>query len=347
MWYQNMLEHLDSGVIRMKDGCIASWNREAKRIYNYSEAEVLGKNVLMLIAPESQYKVRSILEQLRYENTASLEMKHLGKGSQEIYAQVTFIANRHEDNDLESITLLVRDITTQKKIDERLIRLEELSQFGQMAASISHEMRNPLSIVKGFLQMLSGKIELEKYAEYLVMMLSEIERVDSMISEFLVSGRLNHAVMMEQNLNDILLALLPLLQADALEREKLVRADLHEIPELKLNKKEIRQVILNLVRNGLEAMPAGGTVQIRTYCEEDKVILAVQDQGVGIPPQIMEKLGTPFLTTKETGTGLGLSVCYRIAEKHQAEIDVHTCPQGTTFCVKFPLKAQKSLLSSQ
>jgi PAS domain S-box-containing protein len=337
-----MLEHMDEGVIRVKEGCILSWNRGAERIYNYPEAEMLGKDILMLIDPGSQHKIRHIFERLHYEDVVSLEMKHLGKEGQEVYAWVTFIANRDGGKDPESITMLTRNITAQKKIDERLIRLEELSQFGQMAASISHEIRNPLSVVKGFLQMFSGKMELEKYTEHMEMILSEIDRVDSMISEFLVSGRLNHGVMLQQNLNEILRALLPLLQADALERGKILRVELQKTPELKLNKKEIRQVILNLVRNSLEATLAGGTVLIKTYCEEDKVVLAVQDQGEGIDPQILGKLGTPFLTTKETGTGLGLPVCYRIAEKHQAEIDVHTSAQGTTFYVKFPTEAEIS-----
>lgn len=154
MWYQNMLEHMNEGVIRVKEGCILSWNRGAERIYNYSEAEMLGKDILILIDPGSRHMMRQIFERLHYEDVVSLEMQHLGKDGQEIYVEVTFIANRDEGRDPESITILTRDITAQKKVDERLIRLEELSQFGQMAASISHEIRNPLSVVKGFLQML-------------------------------------------------------------------------------------------------------------------------------------------------------------------------------------------------
>jgi signal transduction histidine kinase len=95
------------------------------------------------------------------------------------------------------------------------------------------------------------------------------------------------------------------------------------------------QILLNLVRNGVEATPAGGTVTVRTDIVDGQVVLSVRDTGRGIPKDIIDKLGTPFVTTKENGTGLGLPVCYRIAERHNAKIEVATSAQGTTFSVKF------------
>jgi signal transduction histidine kinase len=109
----------------------------------------------------------------------------------------------------------------------------------------------------------------------------------------------------------------------------------YSIADLILDEKEIRQLILNLVRNGLEAISPGGVIRIRTFSEEDEVVLSVQDNGKGINPDVLEKLGTPFFTTKDTGTGLGLAVCYSIAARHNARIDIETGPEGTTFFVKF------------
>jgi len=108
-----------------------------------------------------------------------------------------------------------------------------------------------------------------------------------------------------------------------------------EVPDINLDEKEMRQLLLNLARNGFEAMEASGRLTIEIYAENDTVVLAVRDTGTGIPPEILEKLGTPFLTTKDTGTGLGLPVSYRIVERHGAKIDVKTSPQGTTFSVIF------------
>jgi signal transduction histidine kinase len=100
---------------------------------------------------------------------------------------------------------------------------------------------------------------------------------------------------------------------------------------------EIRQLLLNLTLNGLEAMQAGGNLFIRTFLEDNKVVLAVEDQGSGIDPSVYDKLGTPFVTTKETGTGLGLAICYSIAARHNATMGVDTGPKGTTFKVAFKI----------
>jgi len=113
-----------------------------------------------------------------------------------------------------------------------------------------------------------------------------------------------------------------------------------DIPTNFLNEKDVRQLIINLATNGLEAMPAGGCVTIGTYDGQDEVVLFVEDQGTGIKPEVYDKLGTPFVTTKEKGTGLGLSVCYSIADKHKAKIDVTTGTEGTTFFVRFNKKKQ-------
>lgn len=107
------------------------------------------------------------------------------------------------------------------------------------------------------------------------------------------------------------------------------------LPEIALNKKEIHQLILNLVRNGFEAMAHKGSVTIKTYMDEEEVTLAISDEGNGIDPTIIDKLGSPFLTTKVEGTGIGLTTCYRIAKKNNARIEVETSSAGTSFFIKF------------
>jgi signal transduction histidine kinase len=111
--------------------------------------------------------------------------------------------------------------------------------------------------------------------------------------------------------------------------------EIGDIPDILLDEKEIRQLILNLVRNGLEAMLAGGRITIKTFKEGESVVLAVQDEGKEIERNVLEKMGTPFYTTKDSGTGLGLAVCYSIAARHNAAIRVETGLSGTTFFVVF------------
>jgi len=162
-----------------------------------------------------------------------------------------------------------------------------------------------------------------------------LDRVNSIITAFLSLARVKTADLRVQNLNSIIKVILPLIEADALNADKNVYAELADIPDIPLNEEEIRQLVLNLSRNGLEAMFPGERLTIKTFADGDDVVLAVQDQGVGIAPEIMERLGTPFLTTKDKGTGLGLSVCYSIASRHNAVINAETGPDGTIFRVRF------------
>jgi len=129
---------------------------------------------------------------------------------------------------------------------------------------------------------------------------------------------------------------------DPPSREKIIRLDgsvidLETTVEILIDEKEIRQLIYNLCRNGLQAMPAGGTLTIKTFTDVNEVVLAIKDQGNGINPEVLEKLGTPFFTTKDDGTGLGLSICYSIAARHNASISLETSPVGTIFSVRFKI----------
>lgn len=225
-----------------------------------------------------------------------------------------------------------------RQMQREMVRLDRLNLIGEMAAGISHEVRNPLTTVRGFLQMLGKKESCVQYQEYFQLMIEELDRANSIITEFLSIGKNQPTQFAQANLNEILEALLPLIQADAVGLDKHVVAELNDLPPLWVNAKEIRQIILNLSRNGLEAMPRGGCLTIGTRLAGDQVILFVQDQGPGIPAETLEKLGTPFFTTKEQGTGLGLVVCYGIAARHQATIHIDTSTQGTTFSVCFPVE---------
>lgn len=233
---------------------------------------------------------------------------------------------------------IVRDITQRKEIEKEIARLDRLNLIGEMAAGIGHEVRNPMTSVRGFLQLLANKELDPKKLEYYVIMIEELDRANSIITEFLSLAKDRAVKLTPTSLNNIINSLYPLLSTDATKQDKWIMLKKGEIPNLLLNEKEIRQLIINLVRNGLEAMPTGGGLTIGTYDEKDEVVLYIEDEGTGIKPEIFDKLGTPFVTTKSHGTGLGLSVCYSIAAKHNAKIDFKTGLAGTTFYVRFKKK---------
>jgi len=242
--------------------------------------------------------------------------------------------------------LSFRDITKHKQIEAAVQQSEEkfrieMSRFegmnlvGEMAAGIGHEVRNPMTTIRGFLQILINKKDCIKYLEYYELMIEELDRANAIITEFLslTKERLVHRH--TKNINVIIKSLLPLIEANAILANKYIEVELADIPDFLLDDKEIRQLILNLVRNSLDAMSPGGHLTIRTYVEGDDIILAVQDQGTGIDLEVLKKIGTPFFTTKEHGTGLGLAICYSIAARHNAVINVETSDKGTTFSIRF------------
>lgn len=248
---------------------------------------------------------------------------------------VRLIPEANQYNQIETIISIARDITDQKQLETELARYDRLNVVGEMAASIGHEVRNPMTTVRGYLQYYSRKEKFSEYHENFRVMIDEIDRANSIITEFLSLAKNKTVDKARGNISNLISTIFPLLQADALCRGHNILLDAREIPDSEFGDKEIRQLILNLVRNSFEAIDHGGEVIIRAYSNDDNVMLEVEDNGPGIPVHIIDKLGTPFVTTKENGTGLGLPVCYRIVQQHGAKMEVKTGSTGTIFSIAF------------
>jgi two-component system, sporulation sensor kinase E len=241
------------------------------------------------------------------------------------------------DIDSEPCTLIVlNDITERVHLENEMYRLDRLNLIGEMAAGIAHEIRNPMTTVQGFLQLTRNKVD-KLSTDIIDLMLEELSRANSIITEFLNLAKNKISVKKNQNLNTIIEALSPLIQAEALRSNKQLKLELGECPDISLDEKEIRQLILNIALNGLDAMTSNGNLTIKTYKDKETVVLQIKDEGQGISPEVLSKLGTPFFTTKETGTGLGLAICYSVAKRHDAQIEIETGKEGTTFSARFQL----------
>jgi two-component system, sporulation sensor kinase E len=321
-------------VATLQEGRFLDINDSFLNSLGYSRGEVIGCTIedLDIIAdiPTHKSMCRLITENKSIHN---MEVKLRCKSGNIITGLLsTEIIEVDGQNCLLGI---VNDITKRRQMEKKLQRLEQLNLIGRMAASISHEIRNPLTTVRGFLQILMEKGRYKQEREYFELMIEELDRANSIVTEYLTLSKNKAAELKAQNLNQSVNALLPLIRADAVNNEKAIYTNLAEVPDILMDENEIRQLILNLVRNGLEAMPPGGVLKISTYLDNEEIVLAVQDQGAGIRPEIMDKIGTPFFTTKKSGTGLGLAVCYSIAAKHNADIQIDTGSAGTTFFVRF------------
>lgn len=306
-------------------------------ITGFSPEEIIGKQMWELGMWSELSHQQEIDKQLNsHGKIRNLEIKFLTKFGEVKKGLVS--ADIIEIRGIKHILISINDITELDKMKQEMERLSRLNLIGQMAAGIGHEIRNPMTSIRGFLQLLIGKKECLSYRKYFQMMIDELDRANSIITEFLSLTKSKPTSLIKNNLNAIVNSLYPLLLADTVNANKNIVLETDEVPDLLLDEKEIRQLILNLFRNGLEAMPSTGTITIRTYVEGKEVVLAVEDQGTGIDLQLLERIGTPFFTTKDEGVGLGLAVCYGIANRHKAAIEVQTTSQGTAFLVKFKIE---------
>jgi len=247
-------------------------------------------------------------------------------------------AGRFDDEDDESIigcVVTLTDITSQRQLDVEMARIDRFNLIGEMAVGIGHEIRNPLTTVRGYLQLFQRNSKYADHREQFTTMIEELDRANLIITEFISLAKDKRVELKPGNLNDIIHALFPLLQAGAFHLGHEIQTDIGDIPTICYDDKEMRQLILNIVRNGLEAMPSKGVITIKTYATNDHLILEIRDTGTGVLSSVLDKLGTPFVTTKDNGIGLGLPICYRIAERHNAKIEIETSPIGTAVIVKF------------
>jgi PAS domain S-box-containing protein len=317
-----------------RNSCLTFVNQRLIEKLGYSAEEMLGKSLLDFVVNEHKQEVAAQLEQRLRGEFGSHEHRLLCKDGSELLVDLKG-SPIFEDDEVTGGLVLADDITMQRQMEMEIARFGQMHLVGEMAASIGHEIRNPMTTVQGFLQIMSQNKDFIHHREYFELMLDELKRANMIISEFLSLAKNKMVTLCMHNLNTIIQALAPLLMADAIKQDKNIKFELSKLPDILLDENEIRQLILNLVRNGLEAMREGGSVIVKTWRENDKVMLSVQDEGGGIPEEIMDKLGTPFLSTKENGTGLGLAVCYSIITRHKAGLQINTSETGSNFTAIF------------
>jgi len=305
--------------------------------YTAEEFYANNKLIFKLIHPDDFPIFTNFFHRLPNSIQLSLTLRLVKKDGTSLWIEQKYHPLYDNTGKPIAIEGIIRDITDRKNLEHMASLVDRMTMIGNMAATVAHEIRNPLTTVRGYLQILERRREYQKDKDKFDLAIEEIDRANSIIREYLALSREKLVNLHSCSLNNIVEALFPLIQADAASTKVLVSLELNPLPPLLLDENEIRQLLLNLVRNGIEAMTAGGSLIIQTALENTNAILSVKDQGSGIPAQLLGKIGTPFLTTKATGTGLGLPICYQIAHRHNASIKIDTSPQGTTFLIYFTI----------
>jgi signal transduction histidine kinase len=227
-------------------------------------------------------------------------------------------------------------VTAITSIHNDLRQKEKLAVIGQMATAIAHEIKNPLSSLKGFTQLQQEKDKEDDH--YYPIMLSEIDRINSIVTNLLILGKPNTAVKNTRNLREIIEYVLVVIEPHADRMNIDIELDLIDAPGLLCDVNQLKQVFINLIKNAMESMPDGGTVKISSENKDGFAIVSIRDEGCGIEPAKLQKLGEPFYTTKENGNGLGLMVTKKIIEEHSGIFDINSeLNKGTKVTIKLPV----------
>ncbi|MFS0643444.1 PAS domain S-box protein [Siminovitchia sp. 179-K 8D1 HS] len=332
--YRLLVENFQDTVgIITKRGQIIYINDTGKKLFGVTgKEELIGKSVFDFLPKESYSIFQKQL--LKTDSGDTFEIKISRHDQQLKHVQVKLIPTKFKEH--HSYQILIRDMTEQKKAEEIMQRTEKLSVVGQLAAGIAHEIRNPLTVIKGFAQLLSQ----EEDNDYLDVVLDELERIEDIVSDLLILAKPQPSRLENLDISQLLSSTIDLFKSEAiLHNVEIIPSFELSNPWIQGEPDKLKQVYINIIKNAIEAMPKTGgkifvTAQNLSY---NKILTRVKDTGVGIPKERIPNLGEPFYSTKEKGTGLGLMICNRIIKNHGGTIKIDSeLNKGTTINIIIP-----------
>jgi len=323
---------------------IVGYNRGAEAMFGYTRTEALGQDLKLIIPPPFTEVHRDYMR--RY--LATREAHVLGRqrrlaarrrNGEEFPLSISFSVAEIQSN--LYFTAIMRDITEYKAMEDRLLASERLAAVGNTVAHIAHEIKNPLLIIGGFARQLLKAPGFDDPARRkLSIIAEEVIHLEEMVAEMRDFVRRPPTVKRPGQISVVVEEALELFQDTFKEHHIQVRrVEETPLPPVAFDPKQVHQVLINLFKNALEAMPRGGEITITSRVREDKVEITVSDTGVGMPPEVAGNIFQPYFTTKEKGTGLGLAICQNIIAEHGGCIFADSPPgRGATFTIQLPLK---------
>jgi PAS domain S-box-containing protein len=362
--YHSLVENANDAVISTdKTGSITSFNKKAEQMFGYTRDEILGKSVVLLSPERYRERQQKMFEEFTKTNTLyivgkTMEGQGLRKDGHEFPMEgSTFII---EVGGESILTVLVRDISERKRMEERLLQSEKLKSLGELAGGVAHNFNNILAIILGRTQLLRRNVgtppdkkERRKFVEELRKSLDIIEKASfdgadtvRRIQEFSrkKSEDYNNKNFIDVDLNEIINSTVEFTKVKWQDESVTkgikisITKELDSLTPVAGNPAELREVFINLINNAVDALLQGGTIRVKTFMDNDNVVGVIEDTGVGIPKDVQDKIFDPFFTTKGVqATGLGMSVSYGIINRHQGTISIKSGEgEGTSVTIKIP-----------
>lgn len=341
---ENILESSPNSMIAINlKKEISSINRRTEEMFAVNRSQVAGCRATEVFGEEIGRIVDLALDEHAVVNRKEIR-RNGGKGSAAILGVTSSLLRNHQGS-LIGAMLIVRDLTEEKKTEDLIRRLDRLTSLGQMSAGIAHEIRNPLASIYFNVQLLAKKLPATDPTRSLLGDTQEgINRIRALVKGMLDFAKPSLPSLKHCALAPIIHESIALIDSQLKKNKVAVRLALKDdLPQILCDPHQIQQVVVNLLLNAMDAMPAGGRIDLTaTFVAPPaqpcgQVILRCTDHGQGIAPDSLASIFNPFFTTKPEGTGLGLSIVHKILEQHQAVVDVTSQEgRGTTFVLKFP-----------
>ncbi|WP_036654774.1 ATP-binding protein [Paenisporosarcina sp. TG-14] len=343
--YESIFKHAPYGLILTSvEGVIIEVNQKIDIFFEISSREFVGENFKLLfdLLPDSKPDSIQYMKTLLTKGSAELIASKFDESGVEKFYHVISIFNEN----VNIYMTVICDDTEKIHLRKQIEHLRSLSTLGQLAASIAHEIRNPMTSLKGFTQLLSHQVTKEG-SQYLSIIESELNRMDSILNEFLVLSKPTEKSFRFISLSSLISQVVDFMHPQGILKN--IEFDYVSCDQgsdcILGDSYELKKVFMNILKNAIEVMPKGGKVTItQNLIENNQVRVSVTDQGEGITADQMHKIFLPFYTSKQQGTGLGLPHAVQTIEDHGGYIDVESeINQGTTFNLVLPLYPMDSL----
>lgn len=332
--FRFLVENAPYAILLMRKGEIIYINDTGKYLIGADdEKSVIGHSLNDFIQYNSEKSSRKIEKGHKFKRITEGKINHPILG--EIDVEIKLMPITYQGESCQYI--VIRDITELKKGQELIQQSDKLSMVGEMAAGIAHEIRNPLTSIKGFAQLMQN----EKTKAYSEIMVSEIDRINTIVDEMLLLAKPKKLQLRKQQITNVLNEVVFLLDTQAILHNIQIKTAYHDdLKGLFINCEEnkLKQVFINILKNSIEAMEDGGQIDISLYPKGENAIIRITDNGGGIPSDKLPRIGKAFFTTKEKGTGLGLMICQTIIQEHGGQMTIDSVEnQGTTVEISLPI----------
>ncbi len=337
-----IIENAADGVIAIdRRGDVTTMNPAAEIITGYQRHELVGQPYAMLFDNTQFYS--PVLDTLEHGTEhVALEISFPGRDRTiELSVTTSRIHNTH--GEMIGALVIFSDLTARKETQRRMAQAERLATLGELMAGVAHEVRNPLTAIRGYVQILRQQTSDLIHQEYLSVVLKEIDSINKVIQQLLDFSRPRHSQWQQVSLNALIEETLVLVQTAGVQARVDFISELDdELSPISADRELLKQVLLNILINAVQAISARGKIRIRTWQYSDsQQAISIEDNGCSIDLSLQKKIFDPFFTTKASGTGLGLALSQRIINAHQGDIRVASLPGcGATFTLILPINPQ-------